>query len=1409
MEGKALAVVRAIQMKCSLEGAVRAGDPQSASLVDDAAVQHLVGMGFTEKSARNALQFSGGSIKQGMEWLLQHGGDGGEVDALSPQPTQNVTCRQVTEVSGRSNGWKCTCGVTVEPVSQAWNVCSWKKEDDAACDGCRSVLIVGRRWKCTGCSDFDFCDACHLQFLAGVVLHQRGHVFKEVSASTKSCCNCALDVRGWTMSNYQEWSCAKCKARKASDIFSKLGLAHKHLGQFAIAVELLQERFDLVKEWGDKDGEMEVHAHLAMCFQAMGLFKKTTWHAQQQLRLAEERGNKRAEAVALQRLAESYKSQGKYTLAVELHEQVLGVARNLGGEDCVLKMRSNIRGQDWFNVARLEAYSTVSLREHAHKIFQATAHNNLGDGYYHVGKYSRAIEQHEQARAIVAGRAVDMREQAESVITQFRQSQRHGNTLRDQFSWAGLLGFKWGDVRAGLRARELTRQLNKMFLGDKYVEGEACAGLGKCYIKMGQYRQAFELHQHHLDIAQEAGDKAGQAFACHNLGTALQHLGDFVAAARILGRGLSLAQRVERDVGSHDERRISLFELQQNTYQQLQGVLLHLGKAQWALGVSGQAKARALSNRLNGANEGAADSRGHSDVTYEDMCQSWWAEVQQSASAQEATRIIEFSFLGNNQLAIWVVSGQGELLCSLTVPSTELSDTKGRSIAHLLAEARMNMKVQGRDTLTAPDIGAAQEEENMLFGISESPSDISSSKSCSPLAAAVLQPTPANNAHAFERQPAKCKVCGLRILQCTCASIEGERETNKTDLVQETEVLRELYAVLIAPVEEHIEDAEELLIVPHKELFEVPWAALIDAKGRYLIERHVIRISPSLRVAHQMAGKMPRESALDVSGHFLVVGNPLPTLPEFSTLPFAEKEAVRVEGILNESGLLVRDFFKADGNPRATKANVMKCLSGAKWAHFACHGDIDTDSLVLALPADTIEGTKEMTNLSMTEVQGVELARGSTIVLSACNTGRGEINGEGVVGLSRGFLLAGAASTVVSLWSVDDGSTAALMQSMYRHLVEGFSVAQALRLAMLSLALHPAPEELPARDTCQKPCDIISREENELGGFKRVKLCGTVHGSMRGNGVSYLLPSLTPFFEMLSGDAPAGAPRCAPLSSTTSASSGATCMHENEAERRAYWREFCLRNVAPTCVIDFPYDDTSGLNLSKEFPDDRLLERLYCFEDFEDETHLAVGGRRRRVILKVHTLLKWRDRGDKLFLRANKVTGVKVLYAHWNPQLKRYEHENLFLKLLPVSTHLQQKWRDAFRAGRYDEIEWCWREQGSLPSAEDTANPQVATMYDEVRAAIAMGESLFPRGAASTDKAVLGYHSGWKETYGVYQTNQMLRDGQLIEYEVFLRNDTAGRSTADGLRQEWQRAVHWAGFLVVGANTWLPRGPAS
>lgn len=187
-----------------------------------------------------------------------------------------------------------------------------------------------------------------------------------------------------------------------------------------------------------------------------------------------------------------------------------------------------------------------------------------------------------------------------------------------------------------------------------------------------------------------------------------------------------------------------------------------------------------------------------------------------------------------------------------------------------------------------------------------------------------------------------------------------------------------------------------------------------------------------------------QQNLSEEAGHVLVVGNPWPN--RISSLPSAEQEAMSVADTMSSAGMEVRTLRQK----AATKARVKQSLQNASWVHFACHGDVDNDSLVLAAPHGISPGCEHLVDLSIEEVpgsmsqEGVKIGNGATAVLSACNTGRGKIKAEGFVGLARGFLAAGASATVVTLWSVDDGSTEALMKHFYKHLVSGVIVARAL-----------------------------------------------------------------------------------------------------------------------------------------------------------------------------------------------------------------------------------------------------------------------------------------------------------------------------------------------------------------------------
>jgi tetratricopeptide (TPR) repeat protein len=139
------------------------------------------------------------------------------------------------------------------------------------------------------------------------------------------------------------------------------------------------------------------------------------------------------------------------------------------------------------------------------------------------------------------------------------------------FGWLGVCYKRLGQYTKAIELHEQCLTVATE-LGDRAGQGGAWGNLGNCYKSLGQYTKAIEHHEQHLAIAEEVGDRAGQGAACENLGYALAKNGDDTGAAQVLCRGLAVLQRVEEDVGAHDDRRVSLFEEQQTTYTLLQDV---------------------------------------------------------------------------------------------------------------------------------------------------------------------------------------------------------------------------------------------------------------------------------------------------------------------------------------------------------------------------------------------------------------------------------------------------------------------------------------------------------------------------------------------------------------------------------------------------------------------------------------------------------------------------------------------------------------------------------------------------------------------------------------------------------------------------------------------------------------------
>ena len=188
----------------------------------------------------------------------------------------------------------------------------------------------------------------------------------------------------------------------------------------------------------------------------------------------------------------------------------------------------------------------------------------------------------------------------------------------------------------------------------------------------------------------------------------------------------------------------------------------------------------------------------------------------------------------------------------------------------------------------------------------------------------------------------------------------------------------------------------------------------------------------------------------------LIVGNPtMPTVliepgqpaQQLKALIWAEKEAKNIASLLNISALT--------GN-KATKTAILEKMPQAGIIHFATHGLLDEyrgiGSAIAFAPSGKDDGL-----LTADEILNLKL-NADLVVLSACDTGRGRITGDGVVGLSRSLISAGTASIIVSLWAVDDDSTSFLMTEFYKNREQKLDKATALRKAMLTTkAKHSSP----------------------------------------------------------------------------------------------------------------------------------------------------------------------------------------------------------------------------------------------------------------------------------------------------------------------------------------------------------------
>jgi CHAT domain-containing protein len=269
-------------------------------------------------------------------------------------------------------------------------------------------------------------------------------------------------------------------------------------------------------------------------------------------------------------------------------------------------------------------------------------------------------------------------------------------------------------------------------------------------------------------------------------------------------------------------------------------------------------------------------------------------------------------------------------------------------------------------------------------------------------------------------------------------------------------VSRELYRLLIEPVAKELQDIRTVCIVPDGFLWTLPFQALTTNRRNYLVEQYALYYAPSLSVLHEISD---RTRQTITNGSLIAFGNPVIGRDEklnqdLCPLPEAETEVAEVAAAARSK--MKKVLIGRDADEKSFKALAPTYAT----IHLATHGVLNNrDPLYSHLLLTKTEGDVENDgSLEAREIMNMHF-NADLVVLSACETGNGRISpGEGVIGMSWAFFVAGTRSMVVSQWRVNSASTSQLMQNFYQALARRRNrgtKSEALREASIRLLKDP------------------------------------------------------------------------------------------------------------------------------------------------------------------------------------------------------------------------------------------------------------------------------------------------------------------------------------------------------------------
>jgi CHAT domain-containing protein/tetratricopeptide (TPR) repeat protein len=792
---------------------------------------------------------------------------------------------------------------------------------------------------------------------------------------------------------------------EVASVLSNLGNVHTFLGQYEKGVDYYEQALAIYREVKNRTEEGGALNNLGIVYRYLGLLDKSISVLEKALAISQEVKDRDYEGRTLNNLANTYQSQGRYKEAIERFEQALTI-----------------------------------LRETKNRAAEGTLLSNIGLTYVETGSYERAAQYFEQALAL-------NREAA-----------------------------------------------------DRPTESTTLAGLGKAFQMMGKREMAIGYFQQALAIQREVKDPAREIPTLSDFAATERELGHLDTARNLIERSLELIESLRADIYNPDQR-AAYFASTHNIYNFYVDLLMELSRARPGqgydslavaasersrarglieiLGESGAnirqgvdagllARERALALELNAKAQQLARVRGADKAAVQEEIGRLEDEYQKAQVAirrasprftalarpqplslpeiqrqlDAGTVLLEYS-LGKERSYLWAIRQNG--LTSYELPGREEIEKAARKVYDLLTARGRSLRdetpTQKRGRFAIADAQlpeAADRLSRMLLSPAAAELD---AKRLIVVADGALQYLPFAMLPDPRADERKGKAETIRKRGALAEASAARRPSAPTPLMAEHEIvnLPSISALAVQRVE----------VAGRKP--SPRGVAVIADPVFYAADTRVKAVAPKPSTPATPDDTAPDPVATRIIEHLNDdSGKAVTRKIMIPRLPYTRQEADRILAVAPGSTNLEAIDFKA------SRAIVMdKELGQYRYIHFATHGVLDSErpglsSLVLSLVDE--EGKAKDGFLRAHEIYNLDLPA-ELIVLSACQTGLGkEIKGEGLVGLTRGFMYAGAARVVVSLWNVNDKATSELMAKFYQKMLkEGQRPAAALQSAQVEM----------------------------------------------------------------------------------------------------------------------------------------------------------------------------------------------------------------------------------------------------------------------------------------------------------------------------------------------------------------------